>query len=167
MREARAAEILELRKEREDVLDARGDGADPVCEAMREQATNEFPERPGPARLCPDEHAPVDAQVRDSGKKGGDGAEGGKAVAELDRQLADGGAVDVLQVRGEITREEKEIAKRLEAELRDARSARRAKGPHEGEVGDGEVLQVGQRALLERRVVCAGPRQILDARVCL
>lgn len=61
MRKAGAAEILKLRKEREDILDAWGDGADPVRKAMREQAMNKLPERPGPARLGPDEHTPMDA----------------------------------------------------------------------------------------------------------
>lgn len=79
-----AAEILKLRKEREDVLDAWGDGADPVRKAMGEQATNELPERPRPARLGPDEHTPMDTQVCDGREEGGDGAEGGKAVTELD-----------------------------------------------------------------------------------
>lgn len=77
--------MLELRKEWEDVLDARGDGVNPVHKAMREQATNEPPERPRPARLGPDEHTPMDTQVCDSGEEGGNGAEGGKAIAELDR----------------------------------------------------------------------------------
>ena len=85
MRKAGPAEMLELRKERKDVLDARGDGVDPVHKAMREQAANELPECPGPARLGPDEHTPMDTQVCDGGEKGGDGAEGGKAIAELDR----------------------------------------------------------------------------------
>ena len=85
MGKAGSAEILKLRKEREDVLDARGDGADPVGKAMREDATNELPERPRPAGLGPDEHAPVYAQVCDGREEGGDGAEGRKAVAELDR----------------------------------------------------------------------------------
>lgn len=85
MRKAGAAEVLKLRKEREDVFDAWGDGADPVRKAMRKQAANELPERPGPARIGPDEHAPMDTQVRDGREEGGDGAEGGKAVAELDR----------------------------------------------------------------------------------
>lgn len=117
MGEARAAEVLELREEREDVLDARGDGADPVREAVGEHAADDLAERPGPARLCPDEHAPVDAEVGDGGEEGGDGAEGVEAVAELDGELADRGAVDVLEVRGEVAREEEEVAERLEAEL--------------------------------------------------
>jgi len=117
MRKAGATEVLKIRKEREDVFDAWGDGADPVRKARREYATNEFPERPGPARLCPDEHTPMDTQVCDGREEGGDGAEGGKAVAELDRQLADRGTVDVLQVRGKVAREKEEIAERLEAEL--------------------------------------------------
>jgi len=85
MRKAGTAEIFKIRKEREDVLDAWGDGADPVRKAMREQATNDLPERPGPARLGPDEHTPMNTQVCDGREEGGDGSEGGKAVAELDR----------------------------------------------------------------------------------
>lgn len=85
MGKAGATEILELWEEREDVLDARRDGADPTCKAMGEYVTNELSERPGPARLGADEHAPMDTQVCDGGEKGGYGAQGGKAVAELDR----------------------------------------------------------------------------------
>ena len=85
MRKAGTTKVLKIRKEREDILDAWGDRADPVRKAMGEQATNDLPERPGPARLGPDEHAPMDTQVRDCGEEGGDGAEGRKAVAELDR----------------------------------------------------------------------------------
>jgi len=84
VRKAGAAEILELRKEREDILNARGDRADPACEAMREQAANELQERFGPARLGSYEHAPMNTQVCDGREEGGDGAEGGKTVAELD-----------------------------------------------------------------------------------
>jgi len=84
MRKAGAAEILQLRKEREDVLDARGDRADPARKAMREQEANEPPKSFGQARLGSYEHTPMDAQVCDGREKGGDGAEGGKTVAELD-----------------------------------------------------------------------------------
>jgi len=84
VRKARAAEILELRKERQDVLYARADGADPVCEAVGEDAAGELAERPRPAGLWADEHVPVYAQVRHGGEEGGDSAEGGEAVTEFD-----------------------------------------------------------------------------------
>ena len=85
MGKAGAAKILELREERENVLDARGDGADPIRKAMGEEAVNDLSKRPGPARLGADEHAPVNAQVCDGGEESGYGTEGRKAVAELDR----------------------------------------------------------------------------------
>ena len=85
MGKAGAAKVLELREEREDVLDARGNGADPICKPMGEEAVNELSIRPGPARLGADEHAPVNTQVCDGGEEGGYGTEGRKAVAELDR----------------------------------------------------------------------------------
>ena len=80
-----AAEVLELWEEREDVFYTRGNGADPFRKAMGEDATNDLSERPGPARLGADEHAPVYTQVGDGGEEGGYGTEGPKAVAELDR----------------------------------------------------------------------------------
>ena len=146
VRKARAAEIFKLREEREDVLNARADGADPVREAAGEEAADDLTERAGPAGLGTNEHAPVDAQVRDGGEKSSDGAEGREAVAELDRQPAHGRAIDVLQVRREVARKEEEVAERLKAELR-VRSARRTESTHEGEVGDREMLEVGERAL--------------------
>jgi len=95
MRKARAAEILKLWKERQDVLHAREDGADPVREAVGEEAASELAERPRPARLWADEDAPMYAQVRHGREEGGNSAEGGEAVAKFDRQLADGEAIDV------------------------------------------------------------------------
>ena len=74
MGKARATEILELWEEREDVLHARGDRANPTRKAMWEDVTNELSERPGPARLGADEHAPMDTQVCDGGEEGGYGA---------------------------------------------------------------------------------------------
>ena len=85
MGEAGTAEILELWEEREDVLDARRNGADPFRKAMGEDATNDLSERPRPARLGANEHAPVYTQVSNGGEEGGYGTEGRKAVAELDR----------------------------------------------------------------------------------
>jgi hypothetical protein len=111
----------------------------------------------------------VYAQVSDSGEEGGDGAEGGEAVAKLDGEAADGLAVDVAHLRREVAREEEEVAERLEGELGVvwAGPARGAEGAHEGEVRDGEVFEVGQGALAEDDVVGARPRQVLDRRVRL
>lgn len=169
MRKARSAEILELGKKREDVLDARTNGADAIREAAREHPACDLAERAGPAGRGAHEHAAVYAQVGDGGEKGGDGAEGRERVAKLDREAADGGAVDVAQVRREVRREEEEVAERLEAQFRAwawaaARDAERA---HEGEVRDGEVFQVGEGTVAQRHVVRVGPGERLDARVRL
>lgn len=108
------------------------------------------------------------AQVGHGGEEGCDGAEGREAVAKLDREAADGGAVDVAHLHREIAREEEEVAERLERELRVwAWAARGAQRAHEGEVRDGKVLQVGQHALAKDDVVRAGPRQVFDRRVRL
>jgi len=111
----------------------------------------------------------VYAQVRHGGEEGGDGAERREAVAKLDREPADGRAIDVAHLRREVAREEEEVAERLERELRVVRSwaARGAQRAHEGEVRDGEVFQVGQRALAEVDVVRARPRQVHDRRMRL
>jgi hypothetical protein len=42
VRKARSTEILEFREKRENVFHARTYGADPVCEAMGEQETDEL-----------------------------------------------------------------------------------------------------------------------------
>ena len=55
----------------------------------------------------------MDAEVSHGGKEGGDGAEGGEAVAELDRQLTDRRAIYFLEVHREIAREKEKIAKGL------------------------------------------------------
>ena len=117
VREARPAEILELREERQDVLHARADGADAVREAIREQPPDELAKRLGPARFRADEDAPVDAQVRHGGEEGRDGAERREAVAKLDREPPDGRPVDVLHLRREVAREEEEVPERLERQL--------------------------------------------------
>lgn len=110
MRKARAAKIFEVGKEREDVFDARRDRTQTVRYPTGEDATNDLPERSRPSRLRPDVDVAVDAEVRHAGEKGCYRAEGGKAVAELDRQSADGRAVDLLQVCREITRKQEEVA---------------------------------------------------------
>ena len=117
MREAGPAEVLELREKRQDVLHARAYGADPVREATRKQASDELAKRLRPARPRADEDAPVDAQVRHAGEEGRDGAERRQAVAKLDREPADGRAVDVLHFRREVAREEEEVPERLERQL--------------------------------------------------
>ena len=117
MREARPAEVLEFREKRQDVLHARTYGADPVREATGEQPSDERSKRLGPARFRSDEDAPVDAQVRHGGEEGRDGSERREAVAKLDREPTDGGAVDVLHLRREVAREEEEVSERLEREL--------------------------------------------------
>ena len=55
----------------------------------------------------------MNAEVRYGGKEGGDGAEGSKAVAELDRQLADRRAIDFPEVRREVARKQEKVAKGL------------------------------------------------------
>lgn len=49
MRKARAAKVFELREEGDDILHARTDRADPICNPAREDAPDDFPESPGPS----------------------------------------------------------------------------------------------------------------------
>jgi len=60
--------------------------------------------------------------VRHGGEEGGDGVERREAVVKLDREPADGRAVDVAHLCRELAREEEEVAERLKCELRVVRS---------------------------------------------
>lgn len=49
MRKARTAKVFELREKGDDVLHARTDWADPICNPAWKDAAYDLPESPGPS----------------------------------------------------------------------------------------------------------------------